>query len=249
MKYFTPFPNWNRSTSKIRGLSALAALVMTGAIAFMACSPLAAQTASPGSASTAAESEETPQTITKDEWPCVWIKVVHLDAATIWDGPSIKDLPNWRNDNEVRGLSQYLISRRIPAEEVEKQIKEFAQSLPEDKRDARLTLLFAAVLERTNEDRALIIDGIERFHKRQLARADKIEAEGLELPDISAPLVDEPISATEVDKLSPEEEKYNWDVRVFTERQKNMPLACEIPQLMNERAGLIARTIRSEMSE
>jgi hypothetical protein len=34
---------------------------------------------------------------------------------------------------------------------------------------------------------------------------------------------------------------------VFQEKQANIPIACEIPQLMDERAGAIARAIRAQM--
>lgn len=183
------------------------------------------------------------------EWPCVWRKFVTLDAATIWDGPPIDKIENWRNDDKIRNLSQFLIRRRIPLEEVEKNIKDYAQSLDKATRDAQLTRLFAAVLDRSNDDRKIVVAGIERFHKRQLARAKEIEKEGLTLPPLEEGLITQPVEATEVDKLTPEEEGYKWDVRVFQERQRNIPLACEIPQLMDERTGAVARAIRAEMLE
>jgi|CXWK01.1.fsa_nt_gi hypothetical protein len=181
------------------------------------------------------------------DWPCIWRKVVELDAGTIWDGPSIEGNTAWNNDDKIRKLSQYLISRRIPLEEAEGAIKKFASELPADTRDASLTNLFAAVLSRTNAERKLVISGIERFHKRQLARAKEIEAAGIALPNQGQSLPTEQTSATEIDKIPEEEEKYRWEVRVFQERQQNIPIACEIPQLMDERAGALARAIRAEM--
>ncbi len=192
-----------------------------------------------------------PATVAQDtaEWPCVSRKVLMLDAATIWDGPEISAEieKKWRSDERVRKLSQYLISRRVPLEEVEAAVKTFAKEQPDDQRDARLTELFAAVLSRTNDERKVVMSGIERFHKRQVARAKEIEREGLALPDQGAALPTDSIAAGEIDKISKEQELYNWNVRVFQERQKNIPIACEIPQLMDERAGAIARAIRGEM--
>ena len=58
--------------------------------------------------------------LAKDEanpdWPCVWRKVVETDAATIWDGPSLDDTKNWRDDDTVRKLSAYVIARRLKPE-------------------------------------------------------------------------------------------------------------------------------------
>ncbi|MGQ0456577.1 MAG: hypothetical protein ACT4OU_05900 [Hyphomicrobium sp.] len=181
------------------------------------------------------------------DWPCVWRKTLALDAATIWDGPPVDKIAGWQGDETVRKLSQYLISRRIKIEDAEAAVKKYAGEQPADARDQKLTVLFAAVLSRTNDERKIILSGIERIHKRQLERAKQIEKQGIALPEAGAPLPEAPISATEIDKVSPEQEKYNWEVRVFQERQKNIPIACEIPQTMDERAGAIARAIRAEM--
>lgn len=214
---------------------------------------LAAMTAagSAFSADGASEPAAEPSTVAKDtnEWPCVSRKVLSLDAATIWDGPDIsaETEKKWRSDEKVRKLSQYLISRRVPLEEAEAAVKTFAKEQADDQRDARLTELFAAVLSRTNDERKLVLSGIERFHKRQVARAKEIEREGLALPGQGEALPTDAMPAGEIDKISNEQELYNWNVRVFQERQKNIPIACEIPQLMDERAGAIARSIRGEM--
>ncbi len=188
-----------------------------------------------------AKDEATP------DWPCIARKVVEISPATIWDGPSIEGFENWRNDDEIRKLSEFVVARRNAQEEVEAAIKKYAEGIAEADRDKMLTELFVASLSRINDERKIVISGIERFHKRQLARAKTIEAEGLELPKSVAAPSDAPVSAGEIDKLSPEEEKYKWEVRVFQERQQNIPIACEIPQLIEERAGLIARAIRANM--
>ena len=202
---------------------------------------------------TAAKDEATP------DWPCIWRKVVELDAATLWDGPALDEAKkSWMNDDAVRTLSAYVIARRLKPEEVEAAIKKFADSQPDATRDTKLTELFAASLSRTNDERKIVLSGIERFHKRQLARAKEIEAAGITLP----PAGETPAAAAaegdgngpagkidDVAKVTKDdpEEKMKWEVRVFQERQQNIPIACEIPQLMDERAGLVARAIRALM--
>ncbi|MBS0240241.1 MAG: hypothetical protein JSR89_17640 [Proteobacteria bacterium] len=186
----------------------------------------------------------------KAEWPCVYRKVPILSAATIWDGPAITDTSSWRKDEAIRKLSQYLVSRRVKEDEAEAAIKKYAASIPADTRDAKLTELFAAVLTRTNEDRKVVMSGIERFHKRQLERAKEIEKEGIALPppsDDAGQTDDSQNPAGEISKLSGKEEQYKWEVRTFQEKQANIPIACEIPQLIDERAGALARAIRAEM--
>lgn len=205
-----------------------------------ACNPLAAVSARAEDAAT-----ESAQTA---EWPCVSRKVLEISPAQIWDGPPLDNSGNWNDDDEVRKLSQFLISRRIPIDQADAAIKSFADETPEANRDKRLTLLFAAVLSRVNDERKIVMSGIERFHKRQKARAAEIEKQGIALPPPDAPITsDTPVAGSEIGKISEEEDKWQWEVRVFQERQRNIPIACEIPQLIEERAGEIARTIRGNM--
>lgn len=198
------------------------------------------------------------------DWPCVWRKTLTLDAATIWDGPDISDVKGWMNDDKVRTLSAYVISRRLKLEEVEGAIKKFADSISEADRDKKLTELFAATLSRTNDERKIVLSGIERFHKRQMERAKEIEAQGVELPPANVMTLPEPTPEPEPgsdmgpagkiedalaaapSKADPQE-RMKWEIRVFQERQQNIPVACEIPQLMDERAGAVARAIRALM--
>lgn len=184
----------------------------------------------------------------KDEWPCIYRKVPELSAAMIWDGPQITDTTSWHKDDAIRKLSQYAISRRVKMEDVEAAIKKYAASLPADQRDAKLTELFSAVLTRTNEDRKTVMRGIEKFHERQVERSKAIEKEALELqPQEQAEAEDPTGEAGVAGKASDAQEKYKWEVRAFQEKQANIPIACEIPQLIDERAGEVARAIRAEM--
>lgn len=188
-----------------------------------------------------ASSAETP------EWPCVARKVLEISPAQIWDGPSLEGISNWRDDDDVRKLSEYVVSRGIPLEQADAAIKKLADGTPEAERDKRLTMLFAAVLSRINDERKIVMSGIERFHKRQKARAAAIEKEGIALPSQETSPSETALPASEMDKVSEEEDKWKWEVRVFQERQQNIPVACEIPQLIEERAGAIARSIRANM--
>jgi hypothetical protein len=186
--------------------------------------------------------------IKKDEWPCIYRKVPQLSAAMIWDGPEITDTTSWHKDEAIRKLSQYVISRRIKPDEADAAIKKYAASLPADQHDAKLTELFSAVLTRTNEDRKAVMNGIEKFHKRQVERSKSIEKEALELQPEEQAAAEDPTSDVGVaGRATDAQEKYKWEIRAFQEKQANIPIACEIPQLIDERAGELARAIRAEM--
>ena len=48
-------------------------------------------------------------------------------------------------------------------------------------------------------------------------------------------------------QLTPEQQEYNWNARIFQERQQNLTMACEIPVLIEQRAYEIGRLIRGLM--
>jgi hypothetical protein len=183
------------------------------------------------------------------DWPCVQRKVLTITPAQIWDGPSIDGLKGWEDDQKIVDLTNYLESRRIPLEDAEKALKEYAESLPEAERDQKLTLLFASLLDKINRDRQFVLGRVEDFQRRQKARADELEQEGQQLASLNQeiPAVEQlgPRDTT----LTTEQQEYNWNARIFQERQENLTMACEIPVLIEQRAYEVARLIRAQMSE
>jgi len=180
------------------------------------------------------------------DWPCVQRKVETLTSAQLWDGPPVEDVQKWWEDPEVRKLVDFAVSRRNPIEEVEARIEKLASETPQGERDKRMVQLFAGVLDETNKIRRRVIEGIERFQKRQVARAEALERKGEELADLHQRADKGEDVVEKVDRLQVE---YDWDARVFKERQDNLPLACEIPVEIEQRAFAIAQTIRFQMSE
>ena len=113
-------------------------------------------------------------------------------------------------------------------------------------RDETLKQLFAGLLATVNNERRLVISGIERFQQRQRGRAQEIERQGIEIHQLKErAATDESARAA----LMLAEDKYKWDVRVFTERQQSLPLACEVPVLIEQRLFALGREIRSHMRD
>jgi hypothetical protein len=180
------------------------------------------------------------------DWPCVQRKVVTLTSAQMWDGPPVDDLTSWGEDEELRKLVAILASRRVPLEEAAAAIARFAEGRPADKRDDALKLLFAGLLSVINSDRAVVMSGIERFQQRQKGRAAEIERQGAVIRQLKERAAGDEKARAE---LTVAEERYNWDVRVFSERQQSLPLACEVPVLLEQRLFELGREIRSRMSD
>jgi hypothetical protein len=180
------------------------------------------------------------------DWPCTQRKVATLTSAQIWDGPPVDDLTQWREREEIEKLVPVLASRRVPLEEAAAAVARFAAVQPQDKRDEALTLLFAGVLQTINNDRAIVVRGIERFQQRQRSWAAEIEKQGAAIRDLKAKAATDEKARAE---LAQAEERYNWHVRIFSERQEAIPLACEVPVQLEQRVFEIGREIRSHMND
>ena len=177
------------------------------------------------------------------DWPCVQRKVAIISAAQVWDGPPVDGIKEF--DPAIRDLTEILESRRVSAEDAEKAIKEYAAKQPEAERDKKLTELFASLLSEINTDRQFVMSKVEEFQKRQKGRAAELEREGQKLAEKGIAATDE-LLPTET-KLTPEQQEYNWNARIFQERQQNLTMACEIPALIEQRVYEIARLIRAQM--
>lgn len=183
------------------------------------------------------------------DWPCIQRKVLALSSTQLWDGPDISGLTGWQDDKGVREMAALLQDRRVPMEDAAARLDAFVAATPEADRDTRLTLLFAALLDSINRDRVIVIAGIERFERRQKELAASIEGQNAGLVALrgkasgSGPKDDATDQA-----LRSAEDRYKWDVRVFTERQQSIPYACDIPVMIEQRAFDAAREIRSRMT-
>ena len=180
------------------------------------------------------------------DWPCVQRKVAMLSSAQMWDGADVDDLTQWRDNEQITKLVAVLASRRVPIEQAAAAIAQFAAAQPPDQRDDALKLLFAGLLTTVNSDRAVVMSGIERFQRRQKARAAEIERQGAALRQLRERAANDDQARAE---LAAAQEQYNWDVRVFTERQQSLPLACEVPVLIEQRLFELGREIRARMKD
>lgn len=185
-----------------------------------------------------ARDESTP------DWPCIQRKVLNIAVGQVWDGPPIKDLKGWWSDKPTLELINLLAARRTSKEDAEKAIKAFAAAQPDDKRDAALTLVFAGLLDKVNATRRGVINGIEKYFKAQEKRALKIEEMGSELAKLQEAADKDAASKEKYEKAKTD---YDWASRIFQERQSNMPLACEVPVLIDQHLFQVAQLIRQSM--
>jgi hypothetical protein len=179
------------------------------------------------------------------DWPCVQALVPSVSGAMIWAGPPIESAAeSWRDDPAVRDLAAELAARRTPIEEAQRRIEGFAASLDPEVRDEKLTALFAGVLETINRDRASIIAGIKRFARKQRALGEEVRQANAALRELAAAGDGAPEQRERRREL---EERRNWGVRIFDEREASLAYLCEQPVVLEQRAFTLAREIAAHL--
>jgi hypothetical protein len=172
------------------------------------------------------------------DWPCNQIKVPELSAAAVWAGPPIDDVGDaWQNDPTIRDLVARVAARRTSQEEAEKAITDYFASATGDKQ-TKAKMLFAGVFTTLNRERAMVMDGIERFARLQKQSAERIRGEVSEMRALQ--------DASNHDEAKVEDlgNKINWETQVFQDKRKTISYVCEVPTIIEQRLGALARAIQ-----
>lgn len=178
------------------------------------------------------------------DWPCLQKKVENLAVSQVWDGPSIDGIKGWQDDAAISALVGVLATRKNSLDQATAAVKSFADGQPEADRDQQLTTVFAGLFEKLTTERRTIMTGIEKYNRSQRKRAADIEEKGKALADLEAKAGSDDKAAEELAKA---QEDYEWQTRIFKERGDNLPIACELPVLIDQRLFNLAKVIRGFM--
>ncbi|MBX9861746.1 MAG: hypothetical protein K2Y42_03245 [Hyphomicrobium sp.] len=233
------------STAQRRRMPLAASLLMLGAGALFFAAPATAAGAGGETQIEGAQEAAPPPIDMTAEWPCVQRKVESVSVGQVWDGPPTENVKGWFRDKDISNLIEVLASRRVPVADGEGAIKKFAEAQPEDKRDAQLTLLFAGLFDKITSQRRTVMSGILKYQKSQKERARELEHQSTAIGQLESKLP--PGIVDDTPELAAAREKFNWAQRIFQERQSSMPLACELPVLIEERLYAFSRAIRANM--
>ncbi|GJD39623.1 MULTISPECIES: hypothetical protein [Methylobacterium] len=179
------------------------------------------------------------------DWPCVQRKVSTLSPGTVWTGPDLEAAGPWGDDYEAASLAQKIASRRTELGEVDPLLDEFVAKAGDDKAK-RLTRVFAGVFEVVNNERNRVIGGITRYAQGQRRMAERIRQEADQISSVKdGPSAND---AREMPKEASElETKFAWDRRIFQERSQSLTYVCEVPTLLEQRLGEVARKIQARL--
>ena len=178
------------------------------------------------------------------DWPCAARKVTTLGAGALWTGPDLQQASaDWGSDRAAAQLARKVASRRTDLSEVDGLLDEFTAEIKDkDDKDKRLTRVFAGVFEVINGERTTVINGITRYAQGQRRLAERIRDEADKIGETN-----EGPSQDTAKKASETETAFAWDRRIFEERNQSVSYVCEVPTLLEQRLGEIARKIQAKL--
>jgi hypothetical protein len=174
------------------------------------------------------------------DWPCQQIKVPRLSLAAIWSGPSPEQQQTeWRTDQAVADMVRETAQRRMPIEQAQNAIHDFARATLD--KQPKLLELLTGLFSVLDDERASVIAGLDRFGARQRELAANLRDDNAKLSALqSEPSPD----ASEVNQMT---QKVTWGAEVFQDRRRSLSYACEVPGKIEHRLFALARIIQSEL--
>ncbi|MDO9711430.1 hypothetical protein [Paracraurococcus lichenis] len=166
------------------------------------------------------------------DWPCPQRLVPVVSAAALWPEAGEGD---WRAEPDVATLVGRIAPRAVEEREGVAAIEGFAAPLGVDRRRRLLPLAFAGALEETNAQRGQVIEQIRRFARHQRELAGRVR--GLEAELRAAP----PEAREEL------EQRHAFAAKTYTEAERTLRYACEVPVRLEARLGAYARALRAAL--
>jgi chromosome segregation ATPase len=170
------------------------------------------------------------------------LKVPGIAIASVWNGPSI-DIDDGAKpiDAKQAELVSRLAARRTPIEDARKLIADYVVGTSAEKQEKAKTL-FAALYSTLNAQRDEVMNGIERFSRKQKTAADDIREEAQKLRQMQdKPNADQAQTEDLASRLA-------WQTRIFEDRRKSTSYVCDVPVLIEKRLFDLGGAIQSTIS-
>jgi len=172
------------------------------------------------------------------DWPCPQLKAPGISVAAVWTGPAIDSIDRTQlSDPGDADLVTRLAARRTPMDEAQKLIQRYVAREEADKQ-VKATALFAQLYSVLDAQRGEVMNGIDRFSRKEKDMAAEIRAKTHKLQEMQdGPDADQ----AAIDELSKQVE---WETRIFEDRRKSLTYVCEVPVLIEKRLFDLARVIQ-----
>ncbi len=176
------------------------------------------------------------------DWPCQQLKVPEISIASVWNGPPIEaiDAVKPRDPKEIELVAR-LAARRTPMDDAKKLIVDFVVGTKEQRQEKAETL-FAGLYATINAQRDEVMNGIERFSRKQKAMAADVREEAQKLRAMQDNAAgDQAQSSDLADRLT-------WQTRIFEDRQKAASYVCDVPVQLEKRLFDLSSAIQNAMN-
>jgi hypothetical protein len=176
------------------------------------------------------------------DWPCQQLKVPGISVASVWTGPSIEGIDKAElADPRQPEIVARLAARRTPMDDARKLIAEYLVGTNDEKQQ-KAKSLFAALYSRLNAQRDEVMNGIERFSRKQKAMAEQIRDETQKMRELQdRPNADQAQSDELANRLL-------WQTRIFEDRRKSTSYVCDVPVLIEKRLFDLGSAIQNVLN-
>jgi hypothetical protein len=177
------------------------------------------------------------------DWPCQQLKVPEISIASVWNGPAIDSIDAIKpTDPKETELVARLAARRTPMDDAKKLIADFVIGSKEERQEKAKTL-FAGLYSTLNAQRDEVMNGIERFSRKQKEMAANVREEAQKLRAMQ--------DKADGDQAQNEElaNRLAWQTRIFEDRQKATSYVCDVPVQLEKRLFDLSGAIQNAMSD
>ena len=177
------------------------------------------------------------------DWPCQQLKVPEISIASVWNGPTIDSIDAIKpTDPKEIELVARLAARRTPMDDAKKLIADFVVG-PKEERLEKAKTLFAGLYATLNAQRDEVMNGIERFSRKQKEMAANVRDEAQKLRAMQ--------DKGDSDQAQNEElaNRLAWQTRIFEDRQKAASYVCDVPVQLEKRLFDLSSAIQGAMND
>jgi hypothetical protein len=176
------------------------------------------------------------------DWPCQQLKVPGISIASVWAGPSIEVGEAAKPiDAKQAELVSRLAARRTPIEDARKLIADYIVGTSEEKQEKAKTL-FAALYSTLNAQRDEVMNGIERFSRKQKAMAVNIREETQKLREMQDKAAGDQAQTEDIAT------RLAWQTRIFEDRRRSTSYVCDVPVMIEKRLFDLGSAIQGALN-
>jgi hypothetical protein len=180
------------------------------------------------------------------DWPCQQLKVPEISIASVWNGPPIDTIDTTKPaDPKQADLVARLAARRTPIEDARKLIADYLAGAGEEKQE-KAKRLFAALYSTLNGQRGQVMNGIERFSRKQKAMAGDIREKAQKMREVQDQQKDkqdgDPAQSSEIAS------ELAWQTRIFEDRRRSTSYICDVPVLIEKRLFDLGHAIQDNLN-